>query len=156
MDSGSISGPLRRRILVVDDEDCIRALFGQLLQREGYEVATAKDGFDALLKLKQFLPDLILSDLDMPKMSGVEFLSVVRRRFPKISVIASSGAHGSGGVPPGVLADAFFAKGQENTQILLTTMADLIRASAARALARQELTTSPEVASQVNGMSGQK
>jgi CheY-like chemotaxis protein len=101
-----MSGPLKFRILVVDDEECIRELFWQLLQREGYEVATAEDGFDALLTLKQFLPDVIISDLNMPKMSGFEFLSVVRRRFPKISVIASSGAYGSRVVPTGVLADA--------------------------------------------------
>jgi hypothetical protein len=85
----------------------------------------------------------------MPKMSGVEFLTVVRRRFPKISVIASSGAHGSRCVPPEVLADAFFAKGQENTQILLATVADLIQTSAARTLARQELTTSPSVTERI-------
>jgi CheY-like chemotaxis protein len=85
---------LKFRILVVDDEECIREVFGQLLQREGYEVATAKDGFDALLKLKQFLPDVIISDLNMPRMSGFEFLSVVRRRFlqrsPSLSATACS------------------------------------------------------------------
>lgn len=133
-----MSGPLKCRILVVDDEECIRAVFEQLLQREGYEVATAEDGFDALLKLKQFLPDLIISDLNMPRMSGFEFLSVVRRRFPKISVIASSGAYGSRVVPTGVLADAFFAKGQEDTQTLLGSVADLLQTSAARAIAHQE------------------
>jgi|ERR1022692_2006137 CheY-like chemotaxis protein len=133
-----MSGPLKFRILVVDDEECIREVFGQLLQREGYEVATAEDGFDALLKLKQFLPDVIISDLNMPRMSGFEFLSVVRRRFPKISVIASSGAYGSRVVPTGVLADAFFAKGQEDTQTLLSSVADLLQTSAARAVAHQQ------------------
>jgi CheY-like chemotaxis protein len=133
-----MSGPLKFRILVVDDEECIRAVFGELLQRKGYEVATAQDGFDALLKLKQFLPDLIISDLNMPRMSGFEFLSVVRRRFPKISVIASSGAYGSGVVPTGVLADAFFAKGQADPHTLLSSVADLLQTSAARAVAHQE------------------
>ena len=133
-----MSGALKSRILVVDDEECIREVFGQLLQRGGYEVATAEDGFDALLKLKQFLPDVIISDLNMPKMSGFEFLSVVRRRFPKISVIASSGAYGSKVVPTGVLADAFFAKGQGDTQTLLNSVADLLQTSAVRAVAHQE------------------
>ncbi|HMJ23475.1 MAG TPA: response regulator [Terriglobales bacterium] len=133
-----MSGPLRHRILVVDDEECIRALFAQVLQRGGYEVATAQDGFDALLKLKQFLPDLIISDLNMPKMSGFEFLSVVRRRFPTISVIASSGAYGSRVVPTGVLADDFFAKGQEHIHTLVKMVDDLIQMSAARAVAHQK------------------
>lgn len=63
------------RILVVDDEAVIRELFVRLLQKEGYEVATAENGFDALLKLKHFSPEVIISDLNMPKMSGFEFLS---------------------------------------------------------------------------------
>ncbi len=108
-----MSRPLKHRVLVVDDEENIRVVFAQLLQRERYEVAAAENGFDALLKLKQFVPDVIVSDLNMPKMSGFEFLSVVRRRFPKISVIASSGAYGSRVVPTGVLADGFYAKGQD-------------------------------------------
>lgn len=133
-----MSRPQKHRILVVDDEESIRVLFALLLQREGYEVATAEDGFDALLKLKQLLPDVIISDLNMPKMSGFEFLSVVRRRFPEISVIASSGAYESRNVPTGVLADAFYAKGQEHTATLLNSVADLIQKSAAGARAHQE------------------
>ena len=130
--------PLKHRILVVDDEPSIRVVFGELLQREGYEVATAENGFDALLRLKQFVPDVIISDLNMPKMSGFEFLSVVRRRFPTISVIASSGAYGSKVVPSGVLADAFFAKGGELRESLLDSVAELIRTSATRAREHQE------------------
>jgi CheY-like chemotaxis protein len=126
------------RILVVDDEESIRDVYSQLLEGEGYEVATAENGFDALLKLKQSLPDVIISDLNMPRMSGFEFLSVVRRRFPKVSVIASSGAYGTKVVPTGVLADAFFAKGQEHPETLLETVADLIQTSAARAVAHGE------------------
>ena len=63
-----MSRPLKHRVLVVDDEENIRVVFAQLLQRERYEVAAAENGFDALLKLKQFVPDVIISDLNMPKM----------------------------------------------------------------------------------------
>jgi CheY-like chemotaxis protein len=131
------TSPVPRRILVVDDEEVIRQLFARLLQKEGYEVATAENGFDALLKLKTLLPDVIISDLNMPKMSGFELLSVVRRRFPKISVIASSGAYGSRVVPTGVLADAFYAKGEDDPKILLNNVAALIETSAAQAIAHQ-------------------
>ncbi len=131
----STSTPYKHRVLVVDDDDDVREVFAQLLQKEGYEVATAENGFDGLLKLKQLVPDVIISDLNMPKMSGFEFLSVVRRRFPKISVIASSGAYRSRVVPTGVLADAFYAKGQHSPEILLNSVAALIRTSAEQAKA---------------------
>src|SRR5436305_10403158 len=121
------------RILVVDDEAVIRELFSRLLKREGYEVATAEDGFDALLKLRHFLPAVIISDLNMPKMSGFEFLSVVRRRFPHVSVIASSGAYASHVVPSGVLADAFYSKGEDDPEMLISRVAALIATSAAHA-----------------------
>ena len=133
-----MSRPLKHRVLIVDDEESIRVVFAQLLQREGYEVDTAENGFDALLQLKQFIPDVIISDLNMPKMSGFEFLSVVRRRFPNISVIAASGAYGSKIVPTGVLADAFYAKGQEHLESLLNSVAHLIKTSAARATAHRK------------------
>jgi len=132
-----MSRPLKHRVLIVDDEESIRVVFAQLLQREGYEVDTAENGFDALLQLKQFIPDVIISDLNMPKMSGFEFLSVVRRRFPNISVIAASGAYGSKIVPNGVLADAFCAKEQEHLESLLNSVAHLIKPSAARATAHR-------------------
>src|SRR5207302_7384337 len=134
-----MSAPVKRRILVVDDDESVRDVFKLMLQEKGYEVATAKNGFDALLKLKEVvIPDVIISDLNMPEMSGFEFLSVVRRRFPKISVIASSGAYGSRVVPTGVLADVFYAKGQEHLDTLLNSVAHLIRNSAARAMAHEQ------------------
>jgi hypothetical protein len=63
----------------------------------------------------------------MPQMSGFELLSVVRRRFPEILVVASSGAYDSSGVPNGVIADAFYAKGQEDASRLLEIISTLIR-----------------------------
>jgi CheY-like chemotaxis protein len=131
----STSMPEKHRVLVVDDDESVREVFALLLRREGYEVAAAENGFDGLLKLKQLVPDVIISDLNMPKMSGFEFLSVVRRRFPKISVIASSGAYVSRVVPTGVLADAFYAKGQDSPETLVTSVAALIQTSAEQARA---------------------
>src|SRR6185437_12433077 len=134
------TSPVRHQILVVDDEEAVRDVFAQMLQEEGYEVATAENGFDALLKLKHFLPAVIISDLNMPKMSGFEFLSVVRRRFPHVSVIASSGAYASHVVPSGVLADAFYAKGEDHPETLISSVAALIATSAAQATAHQDAT----------------
>jgi hypothetical protein len=60
----------------------------------------------------------------MPQMSGFELLSVVRRRFPEILVVASSGAYDASEIPSGVIADAFYAKGQENSSELLELLPD--------------------------------
>jgi len=135
--------PSRCKILVVDDDAAIRDSLTMLLQTSGYEVSTAVHGFDALLQLKREVPAIVISDLNMPQMSGFEFLSVVRRRFPQISVIAMSGAYHSGdGVPGGVIADAFYSKGHGNPGALLCTVADLLRTSAAHA-ADHEKETAP-------------
>ena len=72
----------KTRILVVEDDTTVRLTISELLGDEGYDVSTANDGFDALLHLQQAIPELMLSDLNMPQMSGFELLSVVRRRFP--------------------------------------------------------------------------
>lgn len=118
----------KHKVLVVDDDAAVRESLTMLLTAEGYEVSTAVNGFDALLQLKGSLPDVITSDLNMPQMSGFEFLSVVRRRFPHIPVIAISGAFNSPeAVPGGVIADGFYAKGQHEPQTLLRMIAELIR-----------------------------
>jgi CheY-like chemotaxis protein len=122
----------------VDDDESVREVFTRMLRHEGYDVDSAENGFDALLKLKEVvIPDVIISDLNMPKMSGFEFLSVVRRRFPKISVIASSGAYASKVVPSGVLADAFYAKGEDDFKTLLSSVAALIQTSDTQAMSHQ-------------------
>lgn len=126
--------PCRHEILVVDDDAAVRDSIVLLLRASGYNVIAAIDGFDALLQLKKSVPAVVISDLNMPQMSGFEFLSVVRRRFPKIGVIAMSGAYGYGqAVPGGVIADRFYAKGGGNPSLLLQMLADLIRTSLAQA-----------------------
>ncbi len=129
----------KHHILIVDDEAIIRKSLSMLLQSKGYQVSTAEDGFDALLRLRTISPDLITSDLNMPNMSGFEFLSVIRRRFPQIPVVAISGAYECGdAVPGGIIADGFYSKGQHHPEALLATVAELIRTSAAQASAHQQ------------------
>jgi CheY-like chemotaxis protein len=99
------------RVLVVDDDPLVLETSALVLKEHGYEVRTALDGFEALVELRRAKPDLIISDLRMPNMSGFELLSIVRRRFPHIPVIAISGEY-VGESPTGLIADAFFVKGQ--------------------------------------------
>lgn len=130
-----MTNPGKHLILVVDDEPSVRESMVGLLNEAGYDVSTAEHGFDALLQLRRMTPDVILSDLNMPQMSGFEFLSVVRRRFPNVPVVAISGAYDSGDrVPAGVIADAFYAKGQHHPKELLRTVGELIHTSAERAM----------------------
>jgi CheY-like chemotaxis protein len=101
----------RAKLLVVDDEAPIRMSLSAILDEFGYSVQTAHDGFSALTAIRREIPDVIISDLNMPRMSGFELLSVVRRRFPAIQAIAMSGSYSGDSVPPGVAADAFYEKG---------------------------------------------
>jgi CheY-like chemotaxis protein len=127
-------------VLVVDDERNIRETTSLLLKASGYDVNTAEDGFDAILQLNRMAPDLVISDLNMPRMSGFEFLSVVRRRFPEIPVIAISGAYDSSdSVPGGIIADAFYSKGRHRPDELLRKIAELIKTAAERAFVHQQL-----------------
>jgi CheY-like chemotaxis protein len=129
----------KQRVLVVDDESSIRTILSLLLGSAGYEISTAENGFDALLQLRNLSFALIVSDLNMPQMSGFEFLSVVRRRFPEVLVVAMSGAYSSGdAVPGGVIADAFYAKGGGTSPaLLLEIVADLLHVSASRQTAHR-------------------
>jgi len=122
----------RYRVLVVDDEPEIRQVAGMTLEREGYEVLTAADGLDGLHALSKSLPDVIISDLNMPRMSGVEFLAIVRKRFPHIATIAMSAEDITSGNPSGILADAFLQKGQYTLKELFQEVAKLLAASPIR------------------------
>lgn len=119
------------RILVVDDEPSVLETSAQILRTRGYEVRSASGGFAALAELRRSLPDVIISDLRMPNMSGFELLSVVRRRFPHIPVIAISGEY-NGIAPAGLIADAFFSKGNYELPELFNRIADLLRDSPMR------------------------
>jgi CheY-like chemotaxis protein len=113
-------------LLVVDDEALVRTCLSDMLIRSGYTVRDASDGFSALAAIREEIPDLILSDLNMPGMSGFEFLSVVRRRFPSVRAIAMSSAYTGADPPQGVAADAFYQKGTHPT-ILLRILEDITR-----------------------------
>lgn len=99
------------RVLIVDDEPTLRASLSLVLEELGYDVRSAEGGFAALYEIGKSPPDILISDLCMPGMSGFELLSIVRRRFPAIPVIAMSGAFAGSDIPDGVPADAFYQKG---------------------------------------------
>jgi CheY-like chemotaxis protein len=116
---------LKPHVLIVDDALSTRRAIAALLASEGYTVSTAQDGLDALEQLQLQTPDLIISDLNMPRMSGIELLKVVRHRFPEIALIASSGDYEDDRTPDGLVADAFYAKSSHQPKDLLRTVAKL-------------------------------
>jgi two-component system, OmpR family, response regulator VicR len=69
------------KILVVDDEKDVITALSHRLAREGYEVITASDGEEAILKVKSDNPDIILLDLSLPKKNGFEVLKEVREDY---------------------------------------------------------------------------
>jgi CheY-like chemotaxis protein len=101
---------LKASILIVEDEESVRASLAEILKVLGHRVRCAADGLAAQVEMNEEVPEILLSDLNMPGMSGFELLSAVRRRFPAIRV-AMSGAFSGHQVPDGVTADAFYAKG---------------------------------------------
>jgi chemosensory pili system protein ChpA (sensor histidine kinase/response regulator) len=65
-------------VMVVDDSVTVRKVTTRLLERQGYAVVTAKDGMDAIAKLEDFIPDIMLLDIEMPRMDGFEVATLVR------------------------------------------------------------------------------
>jgi len=74
-------------ILIVDDEEMMRNLLKRILSREGYQIKTAEDGVAALELLKTEKIDMIISDMKMPRMNGLELLKIVKKESPQIGVI---------------------------------------------------------------------
>jgi CheY-like chemotaxis protein len=85
----------RPRVLVVDDEIGLADNLGDLLVMEGYQVATTPDGLSGLRLHLSFRPELVITDILMPIMDGVEMVRTLRQRDPEIKVIFVSGFFGT-------------------------------------------------------------
>jgi len=106
-------------LLIVDDEPLIRTALSAILTEMGWRVRTAQDGFSGLEEIQREVPEVLLSDLNMPGMTGFELLTVVRRKFPTVMTVAMSGAFSGNEVPSGVAADAFYQKGSSLGSLLM-------------------------------------
>jgi len=78
-----------KSILVIEDNALLANLIAEVLQEEGYHVAVARDGQDGLQKLPQVKPDLVITDLMMPKVSGEDFCNTIHSNphFSSIPVL---------------------------------------------------------------------
>jgi two-component system nitrogen regulation response regulator NtrX len=82
------------QILIIDDERAIRKTLGEILSYEGYKVDEASDGEEGLKKFKEKTYDVVLCDIKMPKLDGIEFLDKAREANPDVPIIMISG-HGT-------------------------------------------------------------
>jgi DNA-binding response OmpR family regulator len=115
----------------VDDEPSIRLLFEEELQEEGYEVVTASGGQEALECVRQNPPDLILLDIRMEDMTGLEVLQALRPEHPTLPVIMVTAVRG--------LRDDFAVEGDEHVVDYITKPVDLddLRTKVKKALSRE-------------------
>lgn len=86
----------RRLIMIVDDSVTVRKVTSRLLERQGFDVVTAKDGVDAMEQLENVKPDLMLLDIEMPRMDGFEVTNLVRhhdvhQNLPIIMITSRTG-----------------------------------------------------------------
>lgn len=80
----------KKRILLVDDEEGIQLLYREEFEDEGYEVVSAYNGDEAIAKFQESPPDLVILDINMPGMSGIEVLRRMKEINPELPVILSS------------------------------------------------------------------
>ncbi len=83
------------KILLVEDDESLRNLYSKVLKDNKYEVETAVDGEDSFIKIDSFKPDVIILDIEMPKLNGIEALKIIKadpelRKIPVIMFTSSS------------------------------------------------------------------
>jgi chemosensory pili system protein ChpA (sensor histidine kinase/response regulator) len=113
------AGPV---IMVVDDSLTVRNVTSRLLEREGYRVVTAKDGVDALEQMREMLPDVMLVDIEMPRMDGFDLTRIVRRephtQHIPIIIISSRTADKHRSQAAQLGANAFLGKPYQESDLL--------------------------------------
>ena len=82
-----------KKILIVDDNEDYLVVLDEYLTKQGYDVVCCYDGRDAQEKFAEFLPDIVVTDIVMPNVDGIELLLSLRKINPEISVIAMSGGN---------------------------------------------------------------
>lgn len=111
-------------ILLVEDDELVRDMLAQVLERSSHNIITAQDGEEATEALKTHKPDIMITDIIMPKKSGVTLISEVKNKHPSMEIIAISG--GGRLDPTGYLdlseslgATISFEKPVDNTALLM-------------------------------------
>jgi two-component system response regulator HydG len=127
----------KHRVLVVDDEASARSGLAKLLGQDGFDVATAADGASALASVEETPPDLVITDLRMPGMDGIELVAKLNEKLPSLPVlvVTAYGEVSSAVTAMRAGADDFLTKPIDF---------DVLKLAVERALARSALTTEAE------------
>lgn len=116
-------------ILVVDDEHEVGAVIRRVLERAGFTVNVASNAADGLAAVAAAPPDVVITDVIMPKVHGVELIKTLRERYPRIRVVAISGGGSFGPLaykPEAISTHAYLAAAREaGAQEILTKPFDL-------------------------------
>ncbi len=86
------------KVLIADDEESVLEVVRRILQIDGHEVIEARDGEEALRKIRVEKPDLALIDLFMPRREGLETIMQIRKSYPELKIIAVSGGNPTHGM----------------------------------------------------------
>jgi CheY-like chemotaxis protein len=80
-----------KSVLIIDDDDAVRGALKRVLERAGYSVRAASGGEEGLLELRDQVVDVVVTDIIMPRMNGVDTIKAIVKEFPGIRIIAISG-----------------------------------------------------------------
>ena len=108
---------MKKKILVVEDEESLRLLYEEELKAEGYEVLTAGNGREAIQRLEKGKPDLIVLDIVMPVMDGMEALGRIVGKERKIPIILNTSYSGYRQDFMSWAADAYVTKSDDLTEL---------------------------------------
>jgi CheY-like chemotaxis protein len=89
-----------RDVLVVEDDEAINSLVTRILTSWGYSVRRAADGMEALAEIEQKTPDLVLADIMMPRLSGIELVDLLAERGIDVPIVLISAYDGHRSLPP--------------------------------------------------------
>ena len=117
---------LKMRVMVVDEQEEFREMVSGLMVEQGFEVYPAADGIDALRQIYHVMPQLIVSDARLANLSGFEFLSFVKRRFPAIAIVALDAQPEEPAQPSKLCADVLLAKQPWDPGALLDAVEGLL------------------------------
>ena len=89
--------PEKGNVLILDDDDFVRETICEVVEGFGYRIEAAKDGAAALAAIRKEPPDILITDIIMPGISGLEVIAEIRKNFPEVKIIAISGGGGAKG-----------------------------------------------------------